>query len=172
MSTVSIIGTRDPGAGQFAYAEGLARGLSRDHGVKIRTGGAYGIDQAAMTGAKKSLLEIFLPWPSYNREIIPPDAGLIVTEIKPEWLASVDKYHPNPAALSRGARALHARNYPLAAEVDLVIAFPNEKGAGGTSQGMRIARDKGVPVLQFNKNAPLPTFVSLLQRVLEELGPA
>lgn len=175
MSRVSIIGTREPSLAQGLYAENLARQLSYTHGVTIRTGGAYGIDQAAMTGASRPLLEVFLPWRAYNRAIVPANAGRIVVaspDTNPEWFASVDTYHPNPKALTPGGRALHARNYPLAAEVDLVLAFPNEQGIGGTGQGMRIARDKGVPVLQFNKNADLPSFESLLACVLEELDPA
>ena len=61
---ISIIGTRSPTPKQRDAAQDLAYDLSAA-GVRIRTGAAYGIDEAAMMGAL--WLDVFLPWKSYNR---------------------------------------------------------------------------------------------------------
>lgn len=169
MSSVAIIGTRDPNVYQRMAATALASRLSRDHGITIATGGAYGIDQAAMNGAKPSLLEVYLPWASYNREVIPRDAGkiIIADPIRHRaWFESVDRYHPNPAALKHSVRALHARNYGIVIGRDLVIAFPHAEGSGGTGQGIRIAEAEGIPLWQFHQDSVIPPTDQLIQDVL------
>jgi hypothetical protein len=173
VKSVAIIGTRNPDTQQLLMAERLARVLSQDYGVTIATGGAYGIDQAAMRGSTDAQLAVYLPWRSYNQEIVPANAGRIVVAdpvVHRTWFESVDRYHPNPRALTRGARALHARNFGIVADRNLVVAFPDEQGAGGTGQGIRIADGESIPVLQFNRNASMPSFEDILRQAVNILG--
>ncbi|TSA39542.1 hypothetical protein D4R30_00875 [archaeon] len=174
MKSVAIIGTRQPDTLQYQYAEELAEHLSHTFGVTIVTGGAYGIDQAAMAGALKPLLEVYLPWSTYNEHLVPADAGKIVVTnptVHRQWFESVNRYHPNPAAVTtRGVRALHARNFGIVTGRDLVIAFPSDTGGGGTGQGIRIAEGESVPVLSFVRHGRLPAFVTVLHDVLTRLG--
>lgn len=56
----------------------------------------------------------------------------------------MDKHHPASWHLTPAARALHARNYGILEQADVVVAFPRDgKEAGGTGQGIRIARAMG-----------------------------
>ena len=65
----------------------------------------------------------------------------------------VDSIHPNPVALSRGARALHARNMyqilgrDLETAVDFVICWtPNSAPVGGTRTAIVLAHQHNIPV--------------------------
>jgi hypothetical protein len=49
---------------------------------------------------------------------------------------------------------------------DLVLAFPDEQGAGGTGQGIRIAKGLGIPVWQFNRFSTIPPVEQVLAEVL------
>jgi len=68
---VAIIGTRNPDQRQERKARFLAYHLSHHYGCRIKTGGAYGIDQAAMLGARIDMLDICLPWASTTRRSFP-----------------------------------------------------------------------------------------------------
>lgn len=154
MAVYAIIGTRNPTEKQFERVRKLSRFLVK-RGHHIRTGGAKGVDEAAMVGAASvdaSKLHVFLPWDGYNKEIIPEGANLYLYEEDscPNWHASVDRYHPNAKNLTRGPRALHARNYGIVMfpdPVEAVIALPKSVAdEGGTGQGMRIALGENVPL--------------------------
>lgn len=168
MLRAAIIGTREPDTFQFKTARILASLLSRDLGYTITTGGAYGIDQAAMESAAPGMLTVYLPWERYNEHLIPSHARRVVysPKIHKDWAASVLKYYPAPGRLSRGAMALHARNYGIVENTVAVNAFPNEIGGGGTAQGVRVALGLGIPVLQANKGSAEPVFVELIAKVL------
>ena len=173
MITVAIIGTRKPDVGQREYAELLAHRLSLNYEVTIATGGAVGIDEAAMRGALISRLVVYLPWASYNNYLLPRYATCVVAgdaETHPDWFASVENYHPNPRALSRGMRALHARNFGIVSNSRLVLAFPSDDGGGGTGQGIRIAHGEGIPVMQFNRGEQLPAFETLLGDIVDTIS--
>lgn len=156
MKSVAIIGTKDHlDEKGFQRLYNLARRLVKA-GIRVRTGGAFQSDQAAMEGAASvdpGMLDVFLPWESYNKEIIPAGANTFTYDEQscPNWTRSVDEYHPNPGSLTRGSRALHARNYGIImypAPVDFVVAHPrNATGnLGGTGQGMRIAEAMGIKI--------------------------
>ena len=154
--TVAIIGTRKPTEDQIAKAEMLAAELSA-RGYIIKTGGAYGIDHAAMRKTVPGFLEVYLPWETYNAEIIPEHAKRIVFNpaIHKEWLHSVTTYHPAPQLLTSGMRALHARNYGIVEGCGVVIALPEKMEKGGSGQGVRIARALRIPVMQQEANVGL-----------------
>jgi hypothetical protein len=146
--SLAIIGTREPDDFQYDTAEDLARYVSTEFGMRVRTGAANGIDHQAMKGTMAGKLDCCLPWFSYNRSIIPAHANCIVYDPWHDraWSESVDKHHPNPDKLTRGARALHARNYGIIAPAYAALAFPGRGESGGTGQGIRIARDLGIPI--------------------------
>ena len=171
MSSVAIIGTRDPDANQDSTAHKLATYLSEQLCCTIKTGGAYGIDQAAMEGTAPGKLTVCLPWASYNSAIVPAHAIHLVydKEIHTVWKDSVFQYHPAPLRLSGGAVALHARNYGIIEGCDLVVAMPNETGGGGTGQGIRVAKGLGIPVIQINKGSGITDWATLLNRVQDIL---
>jgi len=168
----AIIGTRSPSPLQYAKAKELAREISK-LGVRIKTGAAFGIDQAAMEGTYGGCLDVFLPWPGYNHNIIPKTARITMYDyrVHKDWTESVSKLHPAASRLSSGAFSLHARNYGIVKDTKVVIAFPNESGEGGTGQGIRIARHLKVPVVQYNKGAEIPSTKDILKVVFELIGP-
>lgn len=169
MKTVAIVGTRQPSSEQYEAATKAASALSSVHGVRIATGGAYGIDQAAMDATEPGMLDVYLPWWMYNRHIIPAYANITVANESKhvEWFESVEEFHPNPKALSRGARALHARNFGIVQNARVVLAFPNSSGEGGTGQSIRLARARQVPVFQYNRGDVIPE--DFLDRILDML---
>lgn len=163
---VAIIGTRTVTKDMPLY-EMLAEWsrILLEKGVIVRTGAADGIDSAAMEGAERVQntdlrrnLHVFLPWASYNRNRVPIGASVFIYDpkIHQAWTNSVSKYHPNPAALSRGAFALMARNYGIIAHPDpvsAVIALPTSVSAlGGTGQGMRLAEDLGIKLFNLRED--------------------
>ena len=169
-SSLAIIGTRDPSPEQVALASWAAIMMSGpEHRWWIVTGGAYGIDQVAMDGAFEGRLRVKLPWASYNRDIIPAHAHIAVLGTEQDYpadYASVDQYHPAPNRLSQGARRLHARNYGIVVGRTAVLALPGRDGAGGTGQGIRIAKDREIPLFQYNKGQKLPSVEELLEQLV------
>jgi hypothetical protein len=167
----AIIGSRTPDKAQEEVAYHLAWAITVIGGHTLRTGAAYGIDQKAMEGARPNHLEVFLPWSSYNRSIIPAGASVVVytPSIHRDWTASVASYHPNISALTHAAIALHARNFGIIHGCHGVVALPREDGGGGTAQGVRIANGLNIPVIQGNKGSitDVPRFIG---KALQELG--
>lgn len=167
----AIIGTRKPDEAQIEVAKTLAFAISCLRRFKVRTGAAYGIDKIAMEGTGGRNLEVYLPWESYNRDIIPPQATVVVYDPKVHvsWTASVKRFHPNPFILSHGATCLHARNFGIVSGCKGVIALPDETGGGGTGQGIRIAKALGIPIVQGNKTSILdvPRWIG---KALQKLG--
>lgn len=168
-SSIAIIGTRDPSPEQVALASWAAITLSgSDYRWWVVTGGAYGIDQVAMDGAFEDRLQVKLPWSTYNREIIPAHAQVEVlgTGLPYQaWYDSVDQYHPAPGRLTQSMRRLHARNYGIVASRTAVLALPGPGGAGGTGQGIRIAKGLSLPLFQYNKGDRLPSFDELYVKI-------
>ena len=149
----------------------LAFAIAVIGGKTVRTGGAYGIDQNAMEGSRGKNLEVYLPWASYNRDIIPPTARVVVFDpaVHTDWSASVGLYHPAANRLGRGAFSLHARNYGIVHGVKACIAFPDTSGGGGTGQGIRICKGLNIPVYQFNKGS-IQDAPRTLGKLLQHLG--
>lgn len=146
----AIIGTRDPDLIQIDAAYRLAWILTTLGKNIVRTGGAIGIDQQAMQSAHPGKLEVYLPWDSYNKAIIPAHATKIIydSRVHRDWSNSVHELHPAASSLTRGEFALHARNYGIVQGCTGVIALPRSDGKGGTSQGVRIAHALNIPVVQ------------------------
>jgi hypothetical protein len=174
---VAIIGTRTPDKYQAEAAKDGARCVS-EIGCTVTTGAAFGIDTEAMTGATPGHLEVYLPWANYNSGLVPKHAKVTVynPKIHIDWTASVKRYHPAPYVLTRGALALHARNFGIVNKAVAVVAFPDEKGEGGTAQGIRIARGLNIHVIECRKGASTShtlfrEIISALHDVLPHTGP-
>lgn len=112
----------------------------------LHTGGAEGADAASEAGARAAggAVAVFVAH-DVQRSKMP--------DLFDALMATVDRYHPAPHALTPFARRLHARNAQiilgarLTDPVDFVLCWtPGARGAGGTGQGIRIARAHQIPV--------------------------
>jgi len=168
---IAILGTRTPSKLDYDFVKFLCAHLAKLQHL-VRTGGAVGIDAAAIAGvnmADHRYVWIYEPWPHFADGV----ASELNTRIRlqPEWLETVGKYHPDPYALSSGGRKLMARNYGIITwpnRVDLVIACPG--GTGGTWQGIRIARDLGVPVRLVHSTPGKRVVVGMLEDWTRDTG--
>lgn len=164
---VAMIGTRSLDAVPKEVVRAfqhIAQAIGRSNGV-VRTGAAKGADQIAAEACLKAdgYVRLVLPWASYEetwRQQIHrayPDRvfeTVYQPDRHPEWAESVRMHHPAPERLTRGAFALHARNYGIIigrrTPAVAVIAVPKslEPGQeGGTGQGIRIAHAHRIPVV-------------------------
>ena len=122
----------------------------------LRSGGADGADKAFETGCDlgKGEKEIFLPWKKFNDNpsSLYFKSKEISEEIKLKAFALAEQYHPVWNDLSYGAKCLHARNglqvlgRDLQTPVSLVLFWSKYVSKGGTSQAIRIATTRDIPV--------------------------
>jgi len=128
-------------------------------GYTITTGGCVGCDQHAGNIAYNlgGHLHLVLPWESYEEAWVSSLTKGAVTvdvyncDVHRTWTDSVIRYHPHGSNLSGGALALHARNFGIVEGTKAVVALPSNKpGGGGTGQGMRIAKDLGIPLFDLS----------------------
>ena len=151
------IGSRKISEDDVAKISAVAKYLA-DRDVVLYSGNADGADITFQRNSDKKCV-IYLPWLGFNQEKYDycESFDYFVCGSTLEGLVSVDKYHPNPYALTIGGRSLMCRNhhqvfgfgqYP---KVSIVVccADRDAKGheTGGTGQACRIARDNGIPVL-------------------------
>lgn len=135
--------------------------LLAEKGYVLRSGRADGADSYFEKGAVSAGggCEIFLPWKSFQSNSKLASYPAIVfdnldTRQKDAALASVTKYHPNPGALSVGARKLMARNYcqlfgtsPESEPSGFVVCYTSDGlASGGTGQAIRMTSDANIPV--------------------------
>lgn len=163
-SRVAVIGTRlldEPGRERCAAVGSWL--ASRGHAVV--SGASAGADLAFMGGASSGggRVVAVLPWASYNAALIPPGCDRLVFDPArhPGWVMLAAAHHPawdarrrdGSPVLSRGARALQARNTGILIgeepqdRVALVVAHPSQRRTGGTEQGIRLAGALGIPQL-------------------------
>lgn len=143
-------------------------------GYILRSGGAEGADLSFELGAdigNRTLKEIYIPWEGFqNRN--EGEGNVFIRGGCPKALDIVSKVHPAWGKLSRGARALHARNVYQVLGKDLntpssfLICYAQELGngqvKGGTNTAVQIARQNNIQVLNlYNEN----TLKSLLKRI-------
>ena len=129
-----------------------------DKGYILRSGHAQGADQAFERGCDKvsGKKEIYIPWKGFENS-----NSSLYTQTQ-EAFELAEKYHPYWSRLSQGAQKLQARNcyqvlgrgldLPFAidetdAESEFIICWTKKgKGAGGTGQALRIAKDNCLPI--------------------------
>jgi hypothetical protein len=173
------IGSRQAPPLQAARMERLGQVLA-EHGWTLRTGLAEGADQAFYRGAHsgEGPVELFLPWPSFEQAArIAGGRDTVLGRPAREAFTLAERFHPAWAKLSRGARALHARDghQVLGADLEtpagLVICWTGNgtrdgqaAGSGGTGQAVRIAAAYEVPVL----NIAMPGDVERVRTLLAQ----
>ncbi len=83
-------------------------------GWVLRTGMAAGADQAFYRGAHAhGTFELYLPWPAFEAGARSPARGaqqLVLGQPAPAAYELAAQFHPAWSRLTRGVRALHARN--------------------------------------------------------------
>ncbi len=130
----------------------MAAWLAR-RGWRLHSGGAAGADSAFAAGAPPGSRTLFLPWPGY-RGNSGPDCHTLSSDRMPTCLAIAADLHPAWHRCSPAARRLHARNAAILlgqnadTPVHAVVAWTSRgQVSGGTGMGIRIAHDRGIPVL-------------------------
>lgn len=158
------IGSRATPPHVLEVIETAASGFARA-GWTMRTGMSPGADQAFYRGAVVAggRMELFLPWPAFEAHARVPGEGaevLVLPEPTEDAYALAARFHPDWGGLSACARRLRARDChqvlgrDLTSPVRLVICWTPDgsldgtgRRAGGTGQALRIARDRGITVL-------------------------
>lgn len=153
------IGSRKSPESYLRLMESLGEYLGT-RGWVLRSGGAEGADAAFEKGCDKvrGLKEIFLPWKKFNNSTSPLSIDKCPTEIKRKAFEIAEKFHPAWDLLGYGARCLMARNtmqvlgWDLETPTSFVVCY--NLGAlthGGTSQALRIALDKKIPIFRLSE---------------------
>lgn len=115
-------------------------------GTTLRSGGANGSDML-FEKHHKGNKEIYLPWKNFNGNKSPLNAPGSKAKIM------AMHYHPIGENLKHPALLFHARNCyqvlgsDLNTPTDLVICYTSNMTNGGTSQALRIATDKKIPII-------------------------
>lgn len=169
------VGARNTSKEILEVIRDIATFLAKE-GYTLRSGGAEGADAAFEVGADVvdcTLKEIYIPWDGFqNRN--EGSGSVFIRGGCSKALDIVSKVHPAWEKLSRGARALHARNVYQVLGKDLntpssfLICYApelsNGQVKGGTNTAVQIARQNNIQVLNlYNEN----TLKSLLKRIGE-----
>lgn len=154
MKAYAGIGSRRTPSEKLKEMETLAWFLSKYY--ILRSGGADGADSAFANGAKAGggPMELYLPWPGYNdlrgENVYVLPSGVIGQKA----IDLARKFHPAPWRLSPAVLKLHARNalILLGKNLDDPVKFVAcwGDGQGGTEQGLRMAKEYEIPILNLN----------------------
>jgi hypothetical protein len=160
----------------LSLMEALAARLAGD-GWVLRTGLSPGADQAFYRGAMSGAgdVELYLPWPGFESGARLDDEGAsvrVLTEPSPAAWELAPRFHPQWDELAEDARLLLARDGDqvlgpdLLDPVWLVACWTVDGGLDGehlyedgTGQALRIAHDRGIPVLNLARPDHLATLV-------------
>jgi hypothetical protein len=147
-------------------------------GYVLRSGGASGADSAFEKGCDlvDGKKEIYLPWKKYNRNTSPLHFDIEpMLSLKNRAFEIAEQYHPIWADLKDAVKRLHARNVFQVLGLDLKtpcefvicwtkIPWAPGVNAGGTSQALRIAQDKGIKIVNLLTDDP----INFLKGVFDE----
>ncbi len=123
-----------------------------ENGHWVRSGHAEGADWFFETGAQENCIA-YLPWDTFNAKLISRAHKRV---IKPNChtLKITKQYHPAYDSLSYGVLCLMCRNVcqvlgeNLDSPVNAVVCWTKDgKDSGGTGQAIRIAVDRGIPII-------------------------
>jgi hypothetical protein len=172
------IGSRKINKKEESRITRISRQLS-EIGVILYSGNADGADMTFQRASKGQCV-VMLPWNSFNADKY---------NLKEDTLASYDmggskigskytlKFHPNPAALSRGAKLLMNRNAHQILgvdgteykHVDFVVCCADVdkygKVQGGTGHAVRIATSLKIPVI----NIRCDDWLINLKKIIKDL---
>ena len=159
----TMIGSRNTPRDIMETLSDIAKTLAALGGYIGRSGGAAGADQAmenGLIGRSSAFSEIYLPWNGFNRKYAGNwsfiDAQSLPNYQQAQQIAS--ETHPAWHNCNRTARAFHTRNVYQILGLDLdtpstiVICYAEPSGnkgyvKGGTATAVKIAIDRGIPVL-------------------------
>jgi hypothetical protein len=174
----SGIGSRETPSDILSLMVDIGKFLARK-GYILRSGGANGADKAFEQGCDlvRGEKEIYLPWKGFNdnsSELYLKSKTL--KEIKDKAFELASQYHPAWDQLNYGAQCLMARNgmqvlgQDLNTPVEFVICW-NLGGFthGGTSQALRIALDRKIPIFMLSKKDCLEDIKCHLDRDIDFL---
>lgn len=151
--TYAGIGSRKTPNNILAVMSYISKRLEHQLFILYSGGAKEGADAAFL--AKIQFYKVFMPAKLFNYKTANRTDFIDCSDLSnwDEALQTVDKYHPAPHNLMPFARKLMARNAycvlgeDLKSPVDFVLCWtPNAKDVGGTSQGLRIARDYNIPI--------------------------
>ena len=152
------IGARATPAAVLADMTVMAGWLART-GWHLSSGGADGADTAFAAGAPAGQRTVWLPWRGYNGHHGPDSRVLSAAELS-ACIEIAAPLHPAWERCSPTVRKLHARNavvlgLTLDRPVDACVAWsPGGRIEGGTGMAIRIAEDRGIPVLNLGSMSP------------------
>lgn len=167
------VGSRETPCNVLARMEKAAAWLA-GQGFVLRSGGADGADAAFEAGVQsvRGPADIYIPWPRFNDR---PSPLCRPSEAAFEMAATV---HPAWDRLTRGARALHARNCHQVLGDDLatpslfVLCWTSDgaeeeahrtRDTGGTATAIVVAHRHGVPVFNLCNEDARPRLLAFLQ---------
>lgn len=157
---VAMVGHRSIDAAAAESIQELAAVIAAK-GHWVRSGHAKGADYAAERGARKRCL-IWLPWRAYNSDLPILGRFRVLTNSHHNAYEEAKAHHPNWGSLTRGGKAMHARNYLIVMgqgnPADFLVGYArvddNGEWMGGSGQAYRIAKAHGIPT--FNLCDPDP----------------
>jgi hypothetical protein len=161
--TYAGIGSRDISLGEHIDIANISKLLAKMNFL-LFSGNAPGSDIAFQRGSGGKCV-VYVPWDGFEINTFnykTESRKHFVMGRSEQGLASILKYHPNPAALSTGGKALMARNYhqihgvpPEFPRASFVVCCATPKGngvEGGTNQAVSIANDLKIPVVNIRKD--------------------
>jgi hypothetical protein len=170
------VGSRQTPADVLSLMETLAAKLAAD-GWLLRTGLSPGADQAFYRGAMSCAggVELYLPWPAFESDARLDAEGGSVRELSQPSAAACElsrRFHPGWEVLAPPARQLLARDSlevlgaDLQSPAKLVVCWTADGSLDGkdlyddgTGQALRIAHDRGIPVLNLARPADVEALV-------------
>lgn len=141
---------------------------ARQNKIVVNSGHADGADWAFEQGAQE-YCTAFVPWRGFNIHLR-SKASIVVYNPTEEAMKSVFFYHPYPRSLSKTVQLIMARNWAQVmgqddkTPVNAVICWTRDgKEEGGTSQAMRIAKNKGIPIYNMAEYQTAKEIINLLK---------
>lgn len=155
--------------------------LLEERGYVLRSGGADGADTAFEKGVElNSNKHIYLPYDGFKHKWVEDNICYkYISKYNINYIPAHQSliYHPKGFALSSSSQAMMIRNYFQVAGIDnegwsdfIICWTPEGKDIGGTSQAIRIAKSKSIPV--YNLGDPKYNNISstqLISIILEDL---
>ncbi len=149
---VAVIGTRHPNEVQKERCrQAVAAALAAGH--SIVTGGSPGIDTIAVHAAQAAgyaeRVILVLPWARFEGwQDLRLQRVVFDRQEHADWLKRARALHAAPGRVSPGAWLPLARDVGIATLAELMLAFPQAGGGGGTGFTCRAARGLGRPVYE------------------------
>jgi len=170
------IGSRETPAEIITVMQQTAILLAID-GHTLSTGAALGADQAFANGANLAhgFIHLHLPWRSYEeawRKHMHHTKLFVLEDSDTKAYESVVTFHPAADRLTRGPRALHARNYNILTKppVNFIVCWTkNGEAIGGTGQALRIAHTLGIHIYNLGHKPTLELMLAAIKRRSSEL---